>query len=114
MDSVEIVYFTCLNEECPKHRDIFAEGDPEHERCAREPLWEEGQRRAMPGWFWAAMSAAIAAAIAGGAIAMRMMRNRPSNRQSLREQTEMKRWSGPHAHPEEREGGSVPPPIGRA
>jgi hypothetical protein len=113
MDSVEIVYYTCLNNECPKHRNVFAEGDPEHERCARERLWLEGQRRPMPVWLRLAIPSAIAAVVALGVMAMRRMRDRQSKPPQLRE-TEMKRWSGAHTHPEEREGSAVPPPIGRA
>ena len=115
MDSVEIVYYTCLNNECPKYRNIFAEGDLQHERCARERLWLEGERRPIPRWMWFAIPSALAAAAAGAAFAIRMrqmrdMRGKPP----LREEMEMKRWSGPHAHPEERKGSTVPPPIGRA
>jgi hypothetical protein len=113
MDSVEIVYYTCLNNECPKHRNIFTEGDPQHEGCARERLWLEGQRPAAPLWLRLAIPAAIIAAIAGAALAMRKAREARSDRPPLRE-TQMNRWSGADSHVDEREGSAVPPPIGSA
>lgn len=67
MDTVEIVYYTCLNNDCPKHRNVFREGDPQHENCARERLQLEGQREPMPLWLRIAIPVAVAAAIAGGA-----------------------------------------------
>ncbi len=112
MDSVEIVYYTCLNNECPKHRNVFAEGDPQHEGCARERLWLEGQRAGMPRWLWVAIPAAVAV-VAGAVTAIRMMGNSQSKPPMLRE-SERKTWSGAHSHRDDREGSAVPPPIGRA
>lgn len=67
MDTTEIVYFTCLNNDCPKHRNIFIEGDPEHAQCARERLYLEGERRPAPAWLRIAVPSALAA-IAVGAV----------------------------------------------
>src|SRR5690349_19387376 len=71
MDSIEVAYYTCLNNECPKHRNIFREGDPLHANCDRERLWLEGQRRPMPVWAWIAIPAAIALAAGAGLWMMR-------------------------------------------
>lgn len=110
MDTLEVVYYTCLNNDCPKHRNIFVEGDPEHERCARERLWLEGQRRGMPRWLLFAVPAALAAAAAAVVIVMQL--RKPGLRPPmLRGEEEMKTWSGAHAHREDREGNTVPPPI---
>lgn len=113
MDTMEMVYYTCLNNDCPKHRNIFVEGDPQHEGCARERVLLEGQRRPVPLWLWIAIPAAMAAAIAGGMLAMRMMREERSKPPMLREE-ERKTWSGAHSHRDDRQGSAVPPPIGRA
>jgi hypothetical protein len=110
MESVEVVYYTCLNDVCPKYRNVFREGDPEHESCARERLWREGQEGAMPQWLWFAIPAALALMIAAGAtLTIRRMRGAKRKPPMLRE--EKKTWSGAQAHREEREGSSVPPPI---
>lgn len=66
---MEVAYHTCLNNECPKHRNIFREGDPLHAHCERERLWLEGQQRPMPVWAWIAIPAALALAV-GGALWM--------------------------------------------
>jgi hypothetical protein len=108
MDTLDVVYYACLNNDCPKHRNVFVEGDPEHRNCARKRLWLEGQRQGMPRWVWFAIPAALAMASAAVAIArMRKPRFQPP---MLRE-TEMKTWSGAHSHREDREGNAVPPPI---
>jgi hypothetical protein len=114
MDTVEMVYYTCLNNNCPKHRNIFVEGDPQHEGCARERVLLEGQREPMPLWLWIAIPAAMAAAVAGGMLAMRMMREQGSKPPMLRGEEETKTWSGAHSHRDDRQGSAVPPPIGRA
>lgn len=110
MDTLEAVYYTCLNNECPKHRNVFMEGDPEHEHCARERLWLEGQRRGVPVWVWFTAAGILAAAAASTAIVMRMRasRFRPP---MLRGETDLKTWSGVHAHRDDRQGNPVPPPI---
>lgn len=113
MDTVEIVYYTCLNNDCPKHRNVFREGDPQHENCARERLQLEGQREPMPLWLRIAIPVAVAAAIAGGMLAARMIRTARFKPPMLRGEEETKTWSGAHAHRDDREGSSVPPPIGR-
>jgi hypothetical protein len=42
------LYYTCLNNHCAKHRNIFIEGDPEHAHCRRERLYLEGERAPLP------------------------------------------------------------------
>lgn len=110
MDTVEVVYYTCLNNDCPKHRNVFMEGDPQHERCARERLWLEGQRQRAPRWLWLAIPAALAAA-AGAVVLLRMMRDRQFKPPMLRGEEQMQTWSGAHAHRDDREGNAVPPPM---
>lgn len=113
MDTLEIVYFTCTNNDCPKHRSVFTEGDPQHEGCARERLWLEGQRPAarIPRWVVFALPAAAAAVTAGVLLLVRFMRVDQSKPSSVHEELQMKTWSGSHAHRDDREGSSVPPPI---
>lgn len=112
MDTLEIVYYTCLNNECPKHRGIFTDGDPQHEGCARERLWLEGQRPAARVPRWILIALPVAAALAAGAIlVMRFMRVNEPNPSSIQEEVPMKTWSGAHAHRDDREGNAVPPPI---
>lgn len=60
----EVVYYTCLNNECEKHRSVFIEGDPQHANCARERLHLEGERRATP-WAPIIASAALSFAVVG-------------------------------------------------
>ena len=77
----EAIYYTCLNNHCPKHRNIFAEGDPEHANCDRERLYLEGQRRPMPT---AAIFAAVAVGIAVLSVgAVLMLRARKSRKPQL-------------------------------
>lgn len=109
MDTLEAVYYTCLNNDCPKHRNIFKEGDPEHERCASERLWLQGQRRGVPRWLLFAIPAVMAAAAV--ATVLVRMRKPGSRAPMLRGEAETKTWSGAHAQREDREGSSVPPPI---
>lgn len=111
MDTLEVVYYTCLNNDCPKHRNVFMEDDPEHENCARERLWLEGQRPSVPQWVWFAAPLAFAALAAGAVLLLRMARPQQPKRRSLHEDPPMKTWSGAHAHRDEREGSAVPPPI---
>ena len=113
MDTLEIVYYTCVNNECPKHRGVFTEGDPQHERCARERLRLEGQRppARVPRWILFTVPALAAAIAAGALLLIRFMRVDESKPSSIREDLSMKTWSGSHAHREDREGNTVPPPI---
>lgn len=112
MDTVEVVYYTCVNSECPKHRNVFTEGDPQHEGCARERLFLEGQRPAgMPRWVLFAAPAAIAALATGAVLLLRMMRANNRGPRTLHEDLPMKTWSGASAHRDDREGNPVPPPI---
>lgn len=110
MDTVEVVYYTCLNNDCPKHRNVFMEGDSQHERCARERLWLQGQRPPRR-WLWFALPAAGVALALGAIVVRRMLQRSRFKPPMLREETEMKTWSGATAHRDDREGHAVPPPI---
>jgi hypothetical protein len=110
METVEIVYYTCLNNECEKYRNVFAEGDPQHEQCARERLFLEGER-GMPvlGWL---VPVAVMLAAAAGVVALRRMRaNRKQKPAILGEERPTQTWSGTESHLDERQGHAVPPPI---
>jgi hypothetical protein len=111
MDTVEIVYYTCMNDECDKYRNVFAEGDPLHANCARERLWLQGEQRGMPMWAWLAAPIALAAA-AGAVFAFRRARKNMKQKRTLYgEERRSQTWSGAHTHLDEREGYPVPPPI---
>jgi hypothetical protein len=110
MDTMEIVYYTCRNSECPKHRNVFVEGDPQHENCARERLYLEGQERPAQ-WLWYAVPAAIMLAAAAVFAWRRVAEARRFRPPMLREERPHQTWSGHHAHLDEREGFTVPPPI---
>ena len=60
---METTYYTCLNQHCVKHRNVFLEGDAEHENCERTVLrFDEESKR--PGWLrWAVPAAAVVAAV---------------------------------------------------
>lgn len=111
METVEIVYFTCLNDECEKYRNIFAEGDPLHANCARERLYLEGERPGLPVWAWLAAPAALA--VAAVVFAFRRARRRNMKKKPMRfgEERATQTWSGAETHLDEREGHRVPPPI---
>jgi hypothetical protein len=110
METVEIVYFTCLNRDCEKYRNIFAEGDPLHENCERERLFLEGEQRGVPMWAWVAVPAVILMAVAAMAL-RRRRRNMNEQRPLYGEERMTQTWSGTEAHLDEREGHRVPPPI---
>lgn len=111
METVEIVYYTCMNNDCEKYRNIFAEGDPLHAECERERLWLEGERRPLPMWVWIAAPAALLLA-AAGTMALRVARrNMKQRRATFGEERKTQTWSGAHSHLDEREGHRVPPPI---
>lgn len=114
MDSVEIVYYTCLNQDCERYRSVFAEGDLEHQNCAREQLWLESEGAGLPGWLLIALPVALAAMATLAVIALRSMRGEKRKGPMLRGQGETKTWSGGKAHREDREGSAVPPPIKNA
>ncbi len=58
---MEIAYYTCLNNDCQRHRNIFVEGDPQHADCASERLYLEGQEKpGLPAWVWLGVPAALA------------------------------------------------------
>lgn len=109
MDTVDIVYYTCLNNDCAKHRNVFVEGDPQHEGCSRQRLWLEGERQQRPVWVWVA--AGIAAAAAAGIVIARTAQPLKFKPPMLRGEAQMQTWSGGHAHRDDREGNRVPPPI---
>ncbi len=114
MITSETVYYTCLNNDCEKHRSIFVEGDPLHAECKRERLELAGQeRRTVPAWLWFAVPAAVTLAAAAVALYRRRAAapKRADRAADLRGHTRQT-WSGSHSHVEEqREGKSVPPPI---
>lgn len=113
MDTLEIVYYTCLNDDCPKHRSVFMEGDPQHEGCAHERLWLEGQRPSSraPRLLWRIVPVASAAICAAVFTVLRVMRPKKPKRRAVRDEIPMKTWSGSHAHRDDKEGKPVPPPI---
>jgi hypothetical protein len=60
---METTYYTCLNQHCAKHRNVFLDGDSEHEHCARTML-RFGEESKRPGWLrWAVPAAAVVAAL---------------------------------------------------
>lgn len=113
METVEIVYYTCLNNECPKHRNVFMEGDPQHDGCERERLWLEGQEpiAQSPRWMWIAVPALLGIIAGGAFLAIRMRDRDKSQPRTLHDEIPMKTWSGAQAHRDDREGNAVPPPI---
>lgn len=52
------IYYTCLNGHCPKHRNIFTDGDPQHVDCARKRLHFSEERRPVH-WLWFAAPIAL-------------------------------------------------------
>lgn len=65
---MEETFYVCLNNDCPKHRGVFVEGDPEHANCSRERLYLEGQRPSPPAWLAVAVPLAGLFAMAGIAL----------------------------------------------
>jgi hypothetical protein len=111
METVEIVYFTCLNKDCDKYRNVFAEGDPLHENCEHERLFLEGERRGVPMWAWVAAPAIMLMAAAWVMALRRARRNMKQQRTLYGEERSSQTWSGTESHLDEREGHPVPPPI---
>lgn len=111
METVEIVYFTCLNNECEKYRNVFAEGDPQHANCARERLYLEGENRSTPMWVWIAAPVLMFAAAATIIALRRARRDTEEKRTLYGEERPTQTWSGAESHLDEREGFPVPPPI---
>lgn len=115
---MEITYYTCLDNHCPKHRNVFAEGDPTHEHCARERLRlgeteDTGAPMAASPWLWVALALATAAAVAGLTLMMRAARTNRFQPPMLREEPQAQQWSAAHSEiDEKRQGHTVPPPIG--
>lgn len=111
MDTMEIVYYTCRNSDCPKHRNVFVEGDPQHAKCDRERLFLENESRG-PQWMWFALPAAIALAATAFYLWRRMAETPPQQQpRMLHEERPQQTWSGSHTHLDERHGSAVPPPI---
>jgi hypothetical protein len=81
METMEVVYYTCLNNDCPKHRNIFTEGDPEHANCARERLYLEGERKPA-SWLPLIVTAAVSFAAAGAAVLL-ILRARAAQKPQL-------------------------------
>ncbi len=102
---MEAVYYTCLNNKCPKHRNVFLQDDPEHADCACERLYLEGQSRA-PAWLWFALPAALGLAV----VAAFLFVTRTQRPQPLLP-PENETWSGAERTNTEREGHAVPPPM---
>lgn len=73
---MEVVYYTCLNEDCYRYRGVFIEGDTEHANCERTPLsLERDEER--PSWMAVAAPVAVAAGLAAAAtVAVRAIRAR--------------------------------------
>lgn len=98
---METTYYTCLNQHCPKHRNIFLEGDPQHENCRRARLHFQEERR-VPVWVWAA----VPAALLGIALGVQLMRTLTKRRDT--------QVPGHKTVAAESERHSVPPPIGNS
>jgi multisubunit Na+/H+ antiporter MnhC subunit len=86
------VYYTCLNNDCPKHRNVFMEGDPEHAQCKRERLYLAGERRPVPPAV-VVTAVSIAVAALGFAISMVLRSRKPRKPQHpmIREETAAER-----------------------
>lgn len=111
---MESVYYTCLNNDCEKHRNVFVDGDPDHATCERRRLYLEGQEQPARVPMWALV--AVPAVIGLGAAAFFLYRSRARSqmrpqKRDLRESQTRQTWSGEHSHPDERRGHAVPPPI---
>lgn len=110
METTTMTYFVCLNSDCERHRNIFLEGDPLHERCERRALeFDDGGERGAP-WAWIALAAGLGIAAAAAVTVIRMRRGGDDG-QSLHETRPMQTWSGTEAHLDERRGHPVPPPM---
>ena len=108
--TMEIAYYTCVNNDCPKHRNVFTEGDPLHANCERERLFLEGQSRA-PGWLMWVIPAIFA--VTAGAAVLYMLRRNASKEQAPPPigERDLQTWSGTEQMNVEREGHAVPPPM---
>jgi hypothetical protein len=71
---MQIAYYTCLNNRCPKHRNVFVEGDPQHLDCGRKRVWLEGQRPDPRPWVWIAPAAVLAIVAAAVMLTVRSRR----------------------------------------
>ncbi len=98
-------YYTCLNNKCPKHRNVFLDDDPEHADCERERLHLQGESR-VPTWLWFAVPAALALAVAVGLAIARRGNDEPQPRTR-----EIELWSTTETISLEPEGHTVPPPM---
>lgn len=111
MDTYEAVYYVCLNRNCERHRNIFLEGDPQHEGCARERLHLQGERTTSP-WLWLALAAGVAGVSAAAVfLLLRNVRSSAPKTPPLHDGAPTKTWSGAHAHRDDRMSHRVPPPL---
>lgn len=111
MDTREAVYYICLNQHCPRHRNIFMEGNPQHEACDRERLRFEGERSSS-AWMWLAVAVGVAGATAAATFLLtRALGGRAAKRRSLHEEAPTKTWSGAESHRDDRMSHRVPPPL---
>ncbi len=79
-----IVYYTCLNNRCPKHRGIFVDGDPEHADCERTRLYLEGES---PWPRRVSIFVPALLALAAATVAVLVMRRTARKRQTMPPQT---------------------------
>jgi hypothetical protein len=67
------LYYVCLNHRCPKHRAVFAAGDPEHEQCERKVLDLNEEPPAASRWPLYLGMGAAAAALTGAVLVSRAL-----------------------------------------
>lgn len=95
METLHVAYYTCLNNDCPKHRNVFTEGDQQHTHCERERLWLEGQQRPPSMRLLLILAVAGAAALVAGILLARRVRDASFKPPMLREETHFEREASP-------------------
>lgn len=95
METLNVAYYTCLNNDCPKHRNVFTEGDPLHTQCEREHLWLQGQKRPPSVRSLLILAAVGAAAVVASVLLARRMRDASFKPPMLREETHFEREAAP-------------------
>jgi hypothetical protein len=70
---METTYYTCLNQHCVRHRNIFLDGDPEHEHCKRTVFRLEDH--AKKPWSWMRIAIPVVTAV-GALVAIGALRRR--------------------------------------